>query len=652
MNKLAVSATLLAAVFTVAIYGAGCGSDGAPASTDLDGGDTDATDPFATGDGSVGQGTLDVQPKNPTIDYPSATKQAFQAFVSGSKTPIPATWGIDKGALGTFDSNGTFTASGNLGGTGTVTATSGKATGSTLLTVILHLQENPGNVGAADQTKLKAGGSADPGFRFLYPYDQTVFPRGLAAPVVQLGGTAANAFYIHIKAKLIDYEGFYAGSDPARVTMSAATWKTISNSVQVNDPMSVEVTKLFNGAVTGPTKETWTIAPGSMRGTVYYWSNNLGRILRLKPGATAPDDFLAAAGVTGCSTCHVVSADGSTLVVGGDVATSTFDLKTNTTTLSNMGRAWAMPALSPDGKYLVQNASPLPSPPGGSDGLWLTANAQRVAASGLDGLFFGMPAFSPDGSILAYRGEGSGLTPGSLRAFDFDPKTAKATNDRELVPPGSTASLATISFPTATPDGKWIVYGRGDTLDTRFGVGDLYIASSTTAGVEARLAKVNGDGYPFAAGARDLSWNFEPTFAPVAAGGYYWVVFTSRRTYGNTLIDTKDATKQLWVVAIDQNPKPGVDASHPAFWLPGQDVTSLNMRGFWALDPCKPNGDSCETGDECCGGYCRSTEDGGLSCVPPPSGCAQEFEKCSTAGDCCGTGALCINGHCAKPAPN
>ena len=650
-NTLLVSTTLLAATLAFGAYSAGCGSGDDNGFVDPDASSNSDVDPFG-GDGSQNQTVLDVQPKNPVIDYPSATTQQFKAYVLGSPTAIPASWGIDKGAIGTIDGNGLFTASGNQGGVTTVTATSGKASGYTQLTVILHIQENPGNVGASDQSKLKTGGNADPNFKWLYPYDATVFPRGLAAPVMQLGGTAATAFYVHLKAKYIDYEGFFAGTNPARITLSPAIWKTISNSVGANDPVSVEVTKLSGGVATGPTKETWTIAPGSMRGTVYYWSNNLGRILRIKPGATAPDDFLATAGVTGCSTCHAVSADGSTLVIGGDVATSAFDLKANTSSLSNIGRAWAMPALTPDGKYIVQNASPLPGPPGGADGLWVTATNTRVAASGLDGFKFGMPAFSPNGAVLAYRGEAGGATPGSLRAWDFDPKNAKATNDRELIKPGANAALSTIAFPTVTPDGQWIVYSRGNTLDTRFGVGDLYIANATTPNVEARLAAVNGDGYPFAAGARDLSWNFEPTFAPVAAGGYFWVVFTSRRTYGNTLTDTKDATKQLWVVAIDQNPQANKDASHPAFWLPGQEIASLNMRGFWALDPCKPNGTSCETGDECCNGYCRSTGDGGLACVPPPSGCAQEFEKCSVAGDCCDTGSLCVNGHCAKPPPN
>jgi hypothetical protein len=81
-----------------------------------------------------------------------------------------------------------------------------------------------------------------------------------------------------------------------------------------------------------------------------------------------------------------------------------------------------------------------------------------------------------------------------------------------------------------------------------------------------------------------------------------------------------------------------------------------NMRGFWALDPWQQNGTSCNSGDQCCSGFCRNqSSDGGsvLTCVPPPSGCAQEYEKCTTSADCCGAsqGYQCINGYCAQPAP-
>jgi hypothetical protein len=159
----------------------------------------------------------------------------------------------------------------------------------------------------------------------------------------------------------------------------------------------------------------------------------------------------------------------------------------------------------------------------------------------------------------------------------------------------------------------------------------------------------------------DVQRDFEPTVLPLAVGGYYWVVFTSRRQYGNTIntVETGnygDTTrKKLWVAAIDLNYTAGKDGSHPAFYLPGQEDVAGNMRGFWALPPCQQDGTSCTEGDECCNGFCRQVNgsDGGqvLTCVPPPSGCAHEYEKCVQDADCCGAqmGFRCINGYCAQP---
>ena len=113
--------------------------------------------------------------------------------------------------------------------------------------------------------------------------------------------------------------------------------------------------------------------------------------------------------------------------------------------------------------------------------------------------------------------------------------------------------------------------------------------------------------------------NYEPTVNPVVSGGYAWVVFTSRRLYGNVAtIDAYNSDprlydwqhdavtpKKLWVAAIDLNAPAGSDPSHPAFYLPAQELFAGNARGFWTVDPCHADGTSCETGDECCGGYCR-----------------------------------------------
>ena len=165
-----------------------------------------------------------------------------------------------------------------------------------------------------------------------------------------------------------------------------------------------------------------------------------------------------------------------------------------------------------------------------------------------------------------------------------------------------------------------------------------------------RLDALNGTGSlpPLEAQA-----SYEPTFLPVAVGGYYWLIVVSERTYGNTLTDTNPDTrrKQLWVSAIDPNAAPGEDPSHPAFWLPGQGLDNQNMRGEWVLSPCKQLGDECSAGYECCEGYCTQQPDGTKVCSEGGGGCAQEGEACETAADCCDETLACIGGFCAEEEP-
>lgn len=182
------------------------------------------------------------------------------------------------------------------------------------------------------------------------------------------------------------------------------------------------------------------------------------------------------------------------------------------------------------------------------------------------------------------------------------------------------------------------------------------------------LGALNGDDpngasiLPRAAGVSghddDDQMNYEPTVSPIASGGYAWVIFTSRRMYGNvaqgdpyTSPDgVTPVTKKLWVAAIDLHPTPGKDPSHPAFYLPGQELLAGNMRGFWVVDPCRDDGVSCETGDECCGGYCRPNTSGTLTCGKVKTGCSQEFERCAVTSDCCGAaeGYECVGGFCSQ----
>ncbi len=158
--------------------------------------------------------------------------------------------------------------------------------------------------------------------------------------------------------------------------------------------------------------------------------------------------------------------------------------------------------------------------------------------------------------------------------------------------------------------------------------------------------------------------------SPISSGGYIWVIFTSRRLYGNVAttdpwqsdprqyassVVANATTKKLWVAAIDLDAKPGTDPSHPAFYLPAQELLAGNMRGFWVISPCLANSMGCSAGDQCCSGYCRSVEnsDAGLSCtdVPPLTTCSQVGEKCTTSSDCCDQEDSCISGFCAIPTP-
>jgi hypothetical protein len=166
--------------------------------------------------------------------------------------------------------------------------------------------------------------------------------------------------------------------------------------------------------------------------------------------------------------------------------------------------------------------------------------------------------------------------------------------------------------------------------------------------------------------------NYEPNVLPVAVGGYYWVIFDSRRAYGNTIApggmledmqdpwgsDSKPSLrKKLWIAAIDVDHMGEPDPSHPAFYLPGQELEGGNMRAFAAMAPCQPDGGACESGSDCCGGFCRQTSAGAdgqpmLVCVPPPMNtCSQTDEACVTSDNCCNPKELCINARCTLRSP-
>jgi len=660
--------------------------------TGVDAGDDSG---FSLGDGASSDfASLTIEPPTASIDVKDgvAGTQLFKLVglkSDGSKVDVTdsVTWSATNPAVGSI-AGGTFTANGQLGGLVDVRASRGGKTAAAKLTVRLLTGADDLTIDDPSKDKLRKATDADAAIKWAYPYDDTVWPRGLAGPTLMwTGGAASNEYRVHLSSPTFEFEGFGRAGTPPRYEIPQKLWTKFVEST--SGGATLTVSRLAAGAATRITNLKWTVAPGSVRGTIYYWSNREGRVLRIKPGAAAPDDFSAAAlkpsdtlegqNVTCTMTCHRVSADGSTLISGGDVFGGSYDLATNkprhsfTTATFAARRQWHFGAPTPNGKYVVTHGN-------GTGGLFATADGSAIPATGLEGVPTWYPAFAPTGKQLLYV-DFSSTGSNAIWGMDFDETTLKFGSKKMLVDPNAVPTQKSLAYPSGSPDGKWMIYQRttvnADTRGTcvtgepscRYdNRGDLYLAApGVEKGVEIPLTKLNGTGYPFAAGSRDLSWNFEPTFAPVAAGGYFWVVFTTRRSYGNIYegaLAEPAQVKQLWVVAIDTEITPGKDPSHAAFHLPGQSLTfkdsggttqnALNMSGYWALEPCKTDGVTCSAGSDCCGGFCERKEGeatGTCKSAPPP--CAAEGDKCTKDDDCCGKaeGTKCIGGFCSQKPP-
>jgi hypothetical protein len=493
------------------------------------------------------------------------------------------------------------------------------------------ISENPGGVTSAAQQQLAGAGTSSPTFTWTYPYDQTVFPRGLISPTLQFGGGAPEALMVHITYSSMDYVGYFAGSASASAALPAASWVAVTEGAWASDSVQVSVTELVGGQVYGPITEHWTIAQGNMRGQIYYETygsplaggpDSVG-IMSIAPGATTPTVLKKGCG----NVCHTASADGSTLVanVSLDFASASYDLGTAASLIkSAAGLTFTYGGLYPDGSFLM-SATNYRTWLNGPSKLYNTQTAANIPATGWTIKNAGTTAFSPDGKHLAFIHEdldqGAGHT---LAMMDFSLSGYAFSNLVDI----ANDPVNTIGWPAFTPDISTIVFHSGSNT-----------AFETDGGATGNVFQVN--------------IGTQKTTRLDALDGYFWVVFTSHRSYGNILPtqDNGDQNGKLWVAALDIGGPSGQDSSHPAFYLDGQESAADNLRGFWVLPPCQAMGTNCASGDQCCTGFCRGS--GTMTCVAEPVGvCSNEYEKCTTSADCCNASAgyQCIGGYCSQPA--
>ncbi|MEO8878724.1 MAG: hypothetical protein ABI461_24250, partial [Polyangiaceae bacterium] len=531
------------------------------------------------------------------------------------------------------------------------------------------------------------------GGKLLYPYDQTVFPLGLATPTVQWNGSAAGDVYrLHYEEKNYTFDGYYTlAALPGKMALAQAKWDQITASndaATAPDPLKFSLYR-YNGTTAYlDAAEDFTIAPATVNGAIYYWSTSGGGALtRVQPGAGSVPVKLDNGE---CMGCHGVSSDGTTLVAsidnnlladGGAAIYRewvSFDLQAGPVPATNKLHSdlyGGNIAVNHDGKYIVFGGKESGPPAASTSGLHFgdPKTGQMITGSGIESwpmptaavwtkapYEYLDPAFSPNGvrlaSILADNSLGD-WNLSELYVADFNETTKAFTGLKSLLrfdafPPAQWA----LGYPSFTPDDNWIAFHVGDhgagchdgCNAATHDVASLYMINAVTGGTPIKLNNLN-DSSP---NANDHNEAFEPTFNPVERGGYYWVVFSSERTWGNQLSGHgTSGDKRLWVAAIDKTIGT-IDPSHPPFYLEGQVQTDSNMRGFWALAACTATGASgpdggvaCTSGFECCSGFC----DNG-SCVDVTQvKCKSIGDSCTQASDCCNSDVIsCSGGRCEE----
>jgi hypothetical protein len=250
------------------------------------------------------------------------------------------------------------------------------------------------------------------------------------------------------------------------------------------------------------------------------------------------------------------------------------------------------------------------------------ANLGPIAGVNDEGRRVTNPAWSPDGSILAFieraaNGVDWSYETGDLWTTTWDDATGTWGSPSELLAaPGG--AIDTLSYPTWSPDSRWLAYSAGP--NNR---GDAPAEIHMMDPIDAswvRLAR----GAP---GGLDVM----PAFSPFREGGYYWLLFYSRRPYG--VVSTN---KQLWVMAIDADYAfDGSDPSHAGFWLPGQSPAEANITAFWARSGCEREGNQCKTDLDCCAGL-QCIHDPELGEICTRVECTLPGRACSDALPCCG----------------
>jgi len=262
---------------------------------------------------------------NPTaVPVPVVTGNAqFDVELSPSGcfpgVPKPA-WTLDRQDIAAIDASGTVQMISAVAGPINVTAYLGTLSASGVVNVKVAVSDTSTAPAGSAATFGNTATGDDPA-QFLYPYDQTVLPIGLRAPVVQWDpkGSAASAVKVRLRfpttgATLFDWSQIVPESNPAQATIPQQVWKYFEQTAK-SQAGSISVQRVVGGVPKVAMARTINFSTAPVRGKIYYteYHRTFGSSGQTEmvadPGSENPARA-AFASNDRCPVCHSISANG------------------------------------------------------------------------------------------------------------------------------------------------------------------------------------------------------------------------------------------------------------------------------------------------------------------------------------------------------
>jgi WD40 repeat protein len=508
----------------------------------------------------------------------------------------------------------------------------------------------------------------------VYPLPASTHPINMLSLTMQWtrapGPPAQSIAHIQVVGK--NTWDFYAKCNPPRpfpntqmlseciFEMPPGSWGALAYENKGGAVQIVVTTTDGAGKISMPSAPlTVQFSDDAVQGALYFWSisqilDDAGvqesEIMRAPFGAQRATPFIrpnTAANPNGCGGCHSLSHDGSFIAFagGGPTESAGGRLTVDPTAVAPVpnfsppkSADAVMMTLNPDGSRVITAHGP------GQLDLLDAKSGNKISAvdlSSLGGLAATQPEWSADGSqIVVTVAHASAISSGvdqgtSQTVYDswsvteggiaLIPYNNGAFGPANIVVPVTSSPIN--SFPSLSPDGKWIVFVSGEPggpyMDnTQNPYNHLRLVNVATKQIFNLDNATQKDG-PHAMPGGRATW---PKFAPFtqAGGQLMFITFHTHLEYGFLTRDglvpgpagLTYSPVQLWLSAIDFRNMASGDPSAAPIYLTMQDPGQNNHLGFWAEKiGCLFDGDA---GAGLCGDYATCTAQQCVPTMPPP----------------------------------